>query len=290
MFKDKKYLIASGCSFTKGHILKEPASWATHFAQNNDCELINLAKGGFCNQEIVKSVIEYSISNVDRAQDSFFIIQVSDFARHLICWEDFTPEIDNPDVCVCCNSVYHSFTPSFFLDLDNKTKEEWFENWPQDDKLCNWLYENRYALAPLYVNTTNLLIDTYSYIISLVNFFEANNYPYLIFDGIHGNIPVIQDNKWYMTDRWGDALESLKIIIKDSYDNTTTYPHLSLDVLNYIKNIRNYYTDTTQHKFVHNRRTNMYYKGNDGHPNELGAKMWAKELDKIIIELYDENR
>ena len=34
----KKYLIASGCSFTQGHILGESASWATYMPY----EIINL--------------------------------------------------------------------------------------------------------------------------------------------------------------------------------------------------------------------------------------------------------
>ena len=40
----KKYLIATGCSFTQGHILGESGSWATYFAQNNNLKLINLGK------------------------------------------------------------------------------------------------------------------------------------------------------------------------------------------------------------------------------------------------------
>ena len=36
MFKNKKRLITSGCSYTEGHKLKSKGSWATYLAKNND--------------------------------------------------------------------------------------------------------------------------------------------------------------------------------------------------------------------------------------------------------------
>ena len=46
---DKKYLITSGCSFTEGHKVGPNASWAKYLAENNNLELINIAKGGVGN-------------------------------------------------------------------------------------------------------------------------------------------------------------------------------------------------------------------------------------------------
>ena len=44
MFKNKKRLITSGCSYTEGHKLKSKGSWATYLAKNNDCEFITFYK------------------------------------------------------------------------------------------------------------------------------------------------------------------------------------------------------------------------------------------------------
>jgi len=39
---NKKYLVVSGDSFTKGHTLGEKGSWAYHVAKKMNLELINL--------------------------------------------------------------------------------------------------------------------------------------------------------------------------------------------------------------------------------------------------------
>ena len=142
MFKNKKRLITSGCSYTEGHKLKSKGSWATYLAKNNDCELVNLGRGCASNKMITQGIIDYAIANEEVAQDSFFIIQLSEFSRHTICWEDLLPD-EYQDVCRCCNTTNMTIAPSFFEDLVTKTKKQWFQNWPEDDKLCNWLYENR---------------------------------------------------------------------------------------------------------------------------------------------------
>ena len=51
---NKKYLITNGCSFTEGHLIGPDASWAKYFANNNNLELINLAKGGNGNDDVVQ--------------------------------------------------------------------------------------------------------------------------------------------------------------------------------------------------------------------------------------------
>jgi hypothetical protein len=172
--------------------------------------------------------------------------------------------------------------------MESKTKKQWFQNWPEHDKLANWLYENRYSLAPLYVNLTDHLIETYENILSLVNFCEINDYPYLLFDGLCSNIPVKQDDNWYMSDNEGRVLKSLKIVLDEiKFKEHIILPHLNIDLLNCIKDIKKYYTDNTIHKFIHNRKSDEYHKGNDGHPNELGSMMWSRELTKIVGELYE---
>ena len=294
MFKNKKRLITSGCSYTEGHKLKSKGSWATYLAKNNDCELVNLGRGGASNKMITQGIIDYAIANEEVAQDSFFIIQLSEFSRHTICWEDLLPD-EYQDVCLCCNTTNMTIAPSFFEDLVTKTKKQWFQNWPEDDKLCNWLYENRFALASLYSNITFHLVNTYDSIINFVNFCENNNYPYFIFDGLCSNMPVevskphIIEKKWYMSDNYRNILKKLEVSVHNyNIINPDSFlHHLPITKLKYIENLKNYYTDITLHNFIHNRKGNSYYIGNDGHPNELGSQMWANELENIIGELYE---
>ena len=52
-----------------------------------------------------------------------------------------------------------------------------------------------------------------------------------------------------------------------------------------------------EHKYYHNDKvlfreineslvgSDIYIKGNDGHPNEQGSKMWADYLEKVLDEL-----
>ena len=163
-------------------------------------------------------------------------------------------------------------------------------------------------MAPFFSNITFSLIKTYWNIINFVNFCELNNYPYLIFDGINNHIPYEENGERYLSGSHlsGERFlihtldldkeflppltavsEPRKYTLEDhSKEVTHMYPFYILeDLIDYIKNIRNYYTDNTLHKFVH--LTEAYHKGNNGHPNELGAKMWAKHLVEVLEKNYE---
>ena len=79
----KKYLIASGCSFTQGHGLGKSASWATYMPY----EIINLGKGGRGNRLITQVPISFGMMNPDIAKDSLFIIQLSECLRTLVHYD-----------------------------------------------------------------------------------------------------------------------------------------------------------------------------------------------------------
>lgn len=279
---DKKYLITSGCSFTEGHIIGADASWATHLANHYNMDLINLAKGGTGNEIITQNVINYSTLNPEIAKDSLFVIQLSECLRFLICWEDFREDTN-------LHSLYWHITPLQFLDPndDKKITAEGFKNWDKTFPLNKWLFDNRFQIAQLYTNITYSLWKTYNNIINFSNFCKANNYPYLIFDGLNNHIPVKINNQWYLED--SHKFPSYKINIEDSSNDIeffykNQYPTINYKMIDFLKNLPFYYNDLTLNEFI--RKNEEYYIGNDGHPNILGSKLWAEKLTKIIDETF----
>ncbi len=279
---DKKYLISSGCSFTEGHLLGKAGSWATYFAENNNLELINLAKGGTGNEIITQNVINYATLNPEIAKDSLFIIQLSECLRFLICWDDFSEDSE-------VNSLYWHITPLQFLDSNGETKitAEGFKNWDKSFPLNRWIYHSRFQIAQLYTNVTYSLWKTYNNIINFCNFCEVNGYPYLIFDGLNNHIPVKNGESWYLRDSSG--FPAFKIKVEDSNDDIEFfykkhYPTIHTKLIEFMKSNPFYYNEMTLNDFI--KSDNLYNIKNDGHPNELGSKLWAEKLTKIINETF----
>lgn len=279
---DKKYLITSGCSFTEGHLIGPDASWATHLANHYNMDLINLAKGGTGNEIITQNVINYASLNSEIAKDSFFVIQLSECLRFLICWEDFREDTD-------LHSLYWHITPLQFLDPKNAKKitAEGFENWDTTFELNKWIVDNRFQIAQLYTNITHSLWKTYNNIINFTNFCKANNYPYLIFDGLNNHIPIRYENNWYLRDSAGHP--SFQINVENSTNDIEFfykkhYPTINSKMIEFLKQNPFYYNDMTLNDFIKNDES--YHIQNDGHPNELGSKLWAEKLTKIIDKRF----
>jgi hypothetical protein len=279
---DKKYLISSGCSFTEGHLLGKAGSWATYFAENNNLELINLAKGGTGNEIITQNVINYATLNPEVAKDSLFIIQLSECLRFLICWDDFAEDTK-------IHSLYWHITPLQFLDSADakKVTADGFKNWDKSYPLNRWIYDSRFQIAQLYTNITFSLWKTYNNIINFSNFCKANGYSYLIFDGINNHIPIKNNNNWYLKDSGGRPAYKLKV--EDSLDDAqffykNHYPVIHSKIIEVVKSNPFYYNDMTLNDFI--LKDESYHKNNSGHPNELGSKLWAEKLTKIINETF----
>src|SRR6056300_468343 len=196
---NKKYLITSGCSFTQGHMI-QPISWATKLGEKLNLKTINLGKGGAGNEIITQNVINYSTVEKKIADNSFFVIQLSECLRYLINYDGVK------------KSYYWHITPGQFLNLSG------FDNWDLSSELNKHIYDNRYGLTPFYTNITFSLIKTYWNIINLVNFFEKNNYPYLIFDGLNNHIPSNINGKWYLHSSSGDEKFEIEVSNEDNLE------------------------------------------------------------------------
>lgn len=279
---NKKYLIASGCSFTEGHLIGPDASWAKHLANNNGLQLINLAKGGTGNEIITQNVINYATINTEIAKDSLFIIQLSECLRFLICWEDFREDTD-------LHSLYWHITPLQFLDPNGNKKitADGFKNWDTSFALNKWIVDNRFQIAQLYTNITFSLWKTYNNIINFVNFCEANDYPYFIFDGLNNHIPIESGNNWYLRSSAGTPSFEINVENSDNdfeFFHKKHYPVIHYKMISILKENSFYYNDMTLNDFI--RKDESYNIKNDGHPNELGSKLWAEHLQPILESLF----
>lgn len=285
---DKKYLITSGCSFTEGHLIGKNASWAKYLAENNNLQLINIARGGTGNEVITQNVINYATLNPEIAKDSLFVIQLSECLRFLICWDSFDEKNNG--------SLYWHLTPLQFLDKQGSRKitAEGFEGWDTEFPLNAWIYKNRYEISQLYTNITFSLIKTYHSIINFTNFCKANDYKFLIFDGINNHIPVLNESngQWFLKDSHGNPIYELAVSneIEDDVDffHNTHHPFIHNRIIKLMKENPNYYNGYTLNQFIHSNKE--YHIGNDNHPNELGAKLWAEHIQPIIEELFGKSK
>ena len=272
----KKYLIASGCSFTQGHGLGKSASWATYMPY----EIINLGKGGRGNRLITQVPISFGMMNPDIAKDSLFIIQLSECLRTLVHYDSELKKYGE----LTTQGHYYHITPGIFLGKGGLLTDG--NPIGFDSKgVHKTIYEGRNHLVNFYTNITFTLLKTYWGIINFVNFCENNNYPYLIFDGLNSHIPYEYNGKWVLPNAdTGDTSEELRINVADT-DGKEDTAIISEKLIRYIKSIKNYYRDTTLWKFIMCRDNEDYFKGNGGHPNELGAKKWAEHLEKVLENL-----
>ena len=274
---EKKYLIASGCSFTQGHHLGERGSWATYFAKNNNLELINLGFGGGGNESIITQLIQYSKINKDISENAIFGIQLSECLRTLTCI-DFPNDSRYPK--------YWHITPAQFI------KEDGFDGWDLSQHHNKFLFDNRYTLAPFYMNVTNSVLITINAIIGFIDFCKSNNYPFFIFDGLSKVIPVKTDKSWKLINRI-DNKDYWDVDVSDEMDTECFYsksikPIIHEKIINYINSIKEYHQIDDYKSYLFNlgieefNNFDYYFIGNQGHPNEEGSKKWAEYLQNII--------
>lgn len=279
---NKKYLIASGCSFTEGHLLKEKGSWATYFAEKYNLELINLAKGGAGNQYILSNVIQYGKVEKEIADNAIFGIQLSEVLRTMMC---FTFPKDAYD-----EGKYWHITPLQFL------KQETFNNWDLNSFHNKWIYDNRDALAPFFINVTHSVLLTINSLIAFIDFCELNKYPYFIFDGLNKCIPEkINDTDWYLTS--DNKIDNHMVNVKEDDDTSEHFfrhiglPKIHKSIINYINNNPYYLKDEVLKTYLLQqgyleKKGEIYFEGNQGHPNESGCKKWVEYLEPQLIKLF----
>lgn len=284
MISNKKYLIASGCSFTEGHHLKENGSWATFLGKEYNLEVINLGKGGAGNQYIFSNIIQFSKIQKNIADNAIFGIQLSECLRLLVTINYIEKNLNKS-----LYPKYWHITPNQFF------YEETFNNWDLSLPHTKFIYDNRYCLAPFFSNVTHALLTTYNSLISFIDFCNSNNYPYFVFDGLTKNIPEKVGEEWFLK---GDAqIDNIKVDVIENIKSDFDFfkfegkPVIHMDIIKYLNSIPNYFNDITYKTFLEKKgceegNANKYFLGNDNHPNELGSKLWCEYLKIKLLKLF----
>lgn len=269
---NKKYLITNGCSFTEGHHMGEIASWPKHLGEFLNLEVINLGKGGSGNDTIINNTIHFGDVNKEIAEDAFFVIGLTECLRYSV-------SIDLGDD----KPIPFVFTPLQFLF--NIYGDKKFDGWDMKHQVCQWVFDNRYVLAPIFTNITERLYNTLMGVVNISNWCEKNNYPYLIFDAINNHIPIQKNDKWYLRGSNPDN-EMFSIEVANDIQKYRSYSisdGITKEFIQQIKDLKFYYNDKTLMDLLIENPS--YVKGNDGHPNQEAAVVWAKYLEKVIYEL-----
>jgi len=258
----KKNLIVCGCSFTEGHFLKEKGSWATYFGNIHNMNVINLASGGAGNEFITTAPIHYSLANPEIAKDSLFIIQLSEITRVWMDWCDMS-------------GLYIGTNVSTQNILQ-------VPNWPTADArqlaFQTWLENSGEHIWPLYNNINHLYWKTLSGIVNFINFCDAHGYPYRIFDGLSTCVPQeIHPGVWRV--RYPNPSD-LDVREDNPSANKLYWIFLTRSLGTFLNNNPFYFKEKTLMEFV--TEDDSRHILNDGHPNELGAKLWAEHLTEIF--------
>lgn len=286
---NKKYLIANGCSFTEGHHLGNEGSWAKFLGSKLDLEVINLAKGGSGNDTITWRTMEFCEINKDIANNSLYVIQLSECLRYHLYFDNGMGKPQEWQV-----------TPLCFLK-----GMEWNKG---GNGVQSWIYKNKEELVYIYNNITFALYKTFQNILSIISYFESKGYPYIIFDGINDHNPIKVNNSYYLKESWNDdANEQFKILTSLDIQFPNDYKKSLVDrdygyfihetlIKNIFSNKKVFKEIPTMMKFVmeiglkNHNDSEYYFRENGGHPNMEAADQWANVLKNYIEEIFGKSK
>lgn len=286
---NKKYLIANGCSFTEGHQLGNEGAWPKFLGEKLNMQVINLGKGGSGNDTITWRTIEFSETNKDIAKDALYVIQLTECLRYQVYYDNL---VDKPN-------EWHVTPLCFQRNMDA---------YKNGNVTSKWIYKNRDELFFIYNNITFALYKTLQNVISLISYFEANGYPYIIFDGINDHKPFKYGDFYYLKESNSDNINP-EFKIKTSLDVIDSHDYIK----NIVKRDDGYFIDE---KLINNIFENPkvfkkipvllkyfidrgfeeygysqhYFEGNQGHPNIEACEIWSDILKEYIEETFGKSK
>jgi len=259
---DKKYLVVSGDSFTKGHTLGETGSWAYYVAKKMNLELINLSENGMNNQWISSELLSFLYTRESILGECIVMVGWTDFARELSFYNSSN------------NQFIHQIT-TVPADLHFTENDE-----HHADYFIEKIVNNRKVLKNFIGNEIVCLYKTYFSILHTKTFLEKNNTPFLFFD-------VVANNKLYYDEKTPYLL---------SLNKTKIYLDFENNDINFLKNFKdkifsdkifdkNYinFEGNSIFEWISKEGNHKYEIGNPGHTNELGANI----ISDMIINEYE---
>jgi hypothetical protein len=268
--KNKKYLVVCGDSFTEGHMLGERGSWAFYLAQTMNLKLINLAIGGMGNEWISNMIITHLNKKDIPLDEVVVMVAWSDVSRQMTY---FNNVMDNQS-----NNVWHIVPGDL---LDNST-----EQIDAQHAEIKWVYENRTALYPFFSSLVWNIFKTYQSLFYTKMFLNSHKIPYLFFDTITDNKIYYVNGNSYFKDSWKTFwTENLQKLV------LTNEPEIIQNMLcektvDYIFD-KNYIDidGKTIMQWLQKPENKIYEIGNEGHLNELGAKLVSDKIIKKFNEI-----
>ena len=118
-----------------------------------------------------------------------------------------------------------------------------------------WIYDNRYALSPFFINVTHSVLQTINALIGFIDFCEANNYPYFIFDGLNKCIPEKTKTGWGLVGKIELDCHPVSVAenVKSDYEffkDKTGEPIIHKSIIDYINSIPNYFKEISLKQFL----------------------------------------
>lgn len=247
-FRNKKYLVTSGCSFTDGFNMGENASWPYYLSNLLNLELRNMARGGSGNEFISDSIIRCLENDDDVRKKCIVGIAWSDISRLM-------SSIKNNDE----------------LNLDTVQPQDFIE-----DGKYNYVSE-----ASIFFSDISFCIyKTYLSIIKLTRYLESYDIPYFYIDAINKTkVDIIDSN--FDAGMWRVYGHSNNIMDL----NIAEFPHWYREILNkkinssFFKNFIKIHNYDSILDFIFSDY-DKYESGNPGHPNDIAAK----EISQNIFE------
>lgn len=265
----KKYLVVCGDSFTEGHMIGETASWAYWVAKDMNLTLINLSCGGMGNEWISTTILSFLIKKEISLDEVIVMVAWSDLSRQMTYFNNVNENYENNIWNIVPGDLLENSEVSEILEM-------------------KWIYENRKALYPFFSSLNWCLFKTYQSLFNLKIFLKSSNIPFLFFDTITDNKIYYKNNKPYLKDSWKSFwTENLeKLIIVDEPSIITNM--LCEDMVNYLfdKNYINIDGYTVM-MWLHMPENKIFEKGNDGHLNEMGAKIISKKIINEFKKIYE---
>jgi hypothetical protein len=269
-----KKLITNGCSFTRGHTLGEKTSWAYWLSKLTDKELYNISIGGSSNEYIALKLINFIENQTDDfLEDCFVIVQWTECLRQMVWFESSLPDSWMGRGQEDGNSRWCTLSAQYFT------------SWAKDN--LKWNEKKFYdPLLPYFSSFEAALSKTYFSMVSVKNYLENKNIPYLFFDGINNHkvkIKRIDENniKGYLQN---------SLISYDELDLLKGYSSNDIRDLGIIneKTINRIYGDNffTDYCFRYwLDRKEQEFNGEyiyDLHPSERASKEWAVLLKDYL--------
>lgn len=266
---NKKYLIVSGDSFTKGHTLGEKGSWAYHVARKMNLQLVNLSNNGMGNEWISSTLLSFLYRHEPILNESIVMVGWTDFGRELNFYRRNINE-------------YESFTDivtTVPFDLHDDSS-----GGHRSDYFTETIIDNKKILKHFIGNDIVCLYKSYFAMLHTKTFCERYNIPFLFFD-------AVANNKLYYDTKSPYLLSFKKEKIYLDFQNNDISFLQDFNDRTFVDKIFNKkyinFEGNSIFQWISLPGNQIYEEGNPGHTNELGADLISDMILKQYENIYN---